>query len=103
MVIVGSASYNQTPAVLVLLQGVLDFTKEIAKLVPQRDQVVKTLERLIQRRSGPEYGSKVPLHVQQNDADKVRKLHPRDKMVMSQILLCSLMSDIGQGLVTTFA
>uniref|UniRef100_A0A8C4NNL4 valine--tRNA ligase n=1 Tax=Eptatretus burgeri TaxID=7764 RepID=A0A8C4NNL4_EPTBU len=67
------AIVDDQSSVYLQLKGVLDFTKEIAKLVPQRDQVVKTLERLIQRRSGPEYSSKVPLHVQQNDADKVKQ------------------------------
>ncbi|XP_044838471.1 valine--tRNA ligase-like [Mauremys mutica] len=56
-----------------LLKGLIDAEKEIAKLAGKQGELQKQIERLRERMETPDYGTKVPPKVQESDAAKLQQ------------------------------
>lgn len=54
-------------------QGLIDIEKEVTKLVAKQGDLEKQVEKLREKMSKSDYKEKVPLKVQEQDAEKVRK------------------------------
>lgn len=54
-----------------LIQGVIDIPKEVSKLENKKENLMQTLQKLIEATQIPDYQTKVPEKVQQQNADKV--------------------------------
>ncbi|KAM8793845.1 valine--tRNA ligase [Eudromia elegans] len=57
-----------------LLKGVVDVPREVARLDGRRRELERQLQRLGERRAAPGYGAKVPPAVQEGDAAKLAQL-----------------------------
>lgn len=56
-----------------LSQGLIDIEKEVAKLVAKKSDLEKQVEKLSEKMSKSDYKEKVPLKVQEQDAEKVKR------------------------------
>lgn len=56
-----------------LLQGLIDVEKEVAKLMTKKSDLEKQMEKLREKMAKSDYKEKVPVKVQEQDAEKVRK------------------------------
>uniref|UniRef100_A0A8C4WJL3 Valine--tRNA ligase n=1 Tax=Gopherus evgoodei TaxID=1825980 RepID=A0A8C4WJL3_9SAUR len=56
-----------------LLKGLIDAEKEIAKLSGKQGELQKQIDRLRERMETPDYGTKVPPKVQESDAAKLQQ------------------------------
>lgn len=54
-------------------QGIIDVEKEVAKLLTKKGEVEKAMEKLREKMAKSDYAEKVPVKVQELDAEKVRK------------------------------
>lgn len=54
-------------------QGLIDMEKEVAKLVTKRGDLEKQMEKLREKMAKNDYKEKVPVKVQEQDAEKVGK------------------------------
>lgn len=52
-------------------QGLIDVEKEVAKLVGKKAELEKQIEKLSEKLSKGDYKEKVPIKVQEQDAEKV--------------------------------
>lgn len=52
-------------------QGLIDVEKEVAKLVGKKAELEKQIEKLSEKISKGDYKEKVPIKVQEQDAEKV--------------------------------
>ncbi|CAH2314327.1 valine--tRNA ligase [Pelobates cultripes] len=68
---VNTASDKAT--VYLILKGLIDVDKELAKLQAKRTELGRQLERLRERMASADYRTKVPAAVQQQDADKLKQ------------------------------
>nr|DBA20552.1 TPA: hypothetical protein GDO54_017317 [Pyxicephalus adspersus] len=68
---VNTASDKAT--VYLILKGLIDVEKELAKLQVKKTELSRQLEKLRERISGADYRKKVPPTVQQQDADKMKQ------------------------------
>lgn len=57
-------------------QGLIDIEKEVTKLVAKKSDLEKQVEKLSEKMSKSDYKEKVPLKVQEQDAEKVRHFFP---------------------------
>lgn len=55
-------------------QGLIDVEKEVAKLTTKKGEVEKQMEKLEEKMKKSDYREKVPVKVQEQDAEKVRKM-----------------------------
>ncbi|XP_062454524.1 valine--tRNA ligase-like isoform X1 [Rhea pennata] len=74
-----------------LLKGVIDAPKELAKLGGRREELAQQLERLRERRATPEYGAKVPPAVQEADAAKLAQTEAELHKVLEALELVQRM------------
>lgn len=56
-----------------LSQGLIDIEKEVAKLLAKKGDLEKQVEKLSEKMSKSDYKEKVPLKVQEQDAEKVKR------------------------------
>ena len=56
-----------------LLQGLIDVEKEMAKLMTKKAELQKQMEKLREKMDKSDYKEKVPGKVQELDAEKVRE------------------------------
>lgn len=56
-----------------MLQGLIDVEKEVAKLMTKKGDLEKQMEKLREKMAKSDYKEKVPVKVQEQDAEKVRK------------------------------
>lgn len=54
-------------------QGLIDIEKEVTKLVVKKGDLEKQVEKLNEKMAKNDYKEKVPLKVQEQDAEKVTK------------------------------
>lgn len=54
-------------------QGLIDIDKEVTKLVVKKGDLEKQVDRLIEKMAKSDYKEKVPLKVQEQDAEKVTR------------------------------
>lgn len=57
-------------------QGLIDIEKEVTKLVAKKSDLEKQVDKLSEKMSKSDYKEKVPLKVQEQDAEKVRLFFP---------------------------
>lgn len=55
------------------MQGLIDVEKEVAKLMTKKGDLEKQMEKLREKMAKSDYKEKVPVKVQEQDAEKVRK------------------------------
>lgn len=66
--------YSYGPCHFVLPpQGLIDVEKEVAKLTTKKGEVEKQMEKLEEKMKKSDYREKVPVKVQEQDAEKVRE------------------------------
>ena len=68
-----------------LLRGVVDFSKEVARLEKERKLKQGLLERLQAKRADPNYASRVPESTQTEDKEKEEGLAGEVKLLESTI------------------
>ncbi|KAI5620474.1 valine--tRNA ligase [Silurus asotus] len=56
-----------------MLKGLIDVEKEVAKLTTKKGELEKQMEKLEEKMKKSDYKEKVPLKVQEQDADKLRQ------------------------------
>ncbi|KAM4697001.1 valine--tRNA ligase [Rhinophrynus dorsalis] len=61
-------------AVYLVLKGLIDVEKELAKLQVKKAELGRQLEKLRERVGGADYRSKVPLAVQQQDTERMKQI-----------------------------
>lgn len=54
-------------------QGLVDVEKEVTKLMAKQGDLEKQMEKLREKMAKSDYKEKVPVKVQEQDAEKVRK------------------------------
>lgn len=54
-------------------QGLIDVDKEVTKLMTKKGDLEKQMEKLREKMAKNDYKEKVPVKVQEQDAEKVRK------------------------------
>lgn len=60
---------------LLFLQGLIDVEKEVAKLLTKKGDLEKQMEKLREKMVKNDYKEKVPVKVQEQDAEKVGKIN----------------------------
>ncbi|XP_077317271.1 valine--tRNA ligase isoform X2 [Lithobates pipiens] len=80
---VNTASDKAT--VYLILKGLIDVEKEVAKLQVKKTELSRQLEKLQERVSGADYRNKVPTAVQQQDADKMKQLETENQKVVEAL------------------
>ncbi|XP_066437703.1 valine--tRNA ligase isoform X2 [Eleutherodactylus coqui] len=76
---VNTASDKAT--VYMMLKGLIDVEKEMAKLQAKKTELSRQLEKLRERVSGADYRTKVPPTVQQQDSEKMKQLETETQKV----------------------
>uniref|UniRef100_A0A8P4G0H1 Valine--tRNA ligase n=1 Tax=Dicentrarchus labrax TaxID=13489 RepID=A0A8P4G0H1_DICLA len=56
-----------------MLKGIIDVEKEVAKLMTKKGDLEKQMEKLTEKMSKSDYKEKVPVKVQEQDAEKLRQ------------------------------
>ncbi|KAK5891850.1 hypothetical protein CesoFtcFv8_012286 [Champsocephalus esox] len=56
-----------------MLKGIIDVEKEVAKLLTKKGEVEKAMEKLREKMAKSDYAEKVPVKVQELDAEKLRQ------------------------------
>ncbi|PIO38859.1 hypothetical protein AB205_0043880 [Aquarana catesbeiana] len=84
---VGSAvnTASDKATVYLILKGLIDVEKEVAKLQVKKTELSRQLEKLQERVSGADYRNKVPTAVQQQDADKMKQLETENQKVVEAL------------------
>ncbi|XP_043939220.1 valine--tRNA ligase [Protopterus annectens] len=56
-----------------MLKGLIDAEKEVAKLTSKQSEVQKVISKLREKMSNPDYVNKVPPNIQESDAEKLKQ------------------------------
>uniref|UniRef100_A0A7S3APW0 valine--tRNA ligase n=1 Tax=Haptolina ericina TaxID=156174 RepID=A0A7S3APW0_9EUKA len=76
---------DQTTEVHILLQGVVDFSKEVARLQKEEAGLLGRIEKLKKKMEAPSYADKCPPSQKAEDAEKASEMQAEHKTILAAI------------------